>query len=48
MHDIVISHGTILDETGAPGFTGDVAIGGEHIAAVSDKVGRARLVRAGR
>ncbi len=42
MHDIVISGGTILDGSGAPGFTGDVAIDGERIVAVGGKAGPAR------
>ena len=33
MHDIAISGGTIRDGTGAPGFTGDVAIGGVRVVA---------------
>jgi N-acyl-D-amino-acid deacylase len=39
MHDIVIRGGTIIDGTGKPGFTGDLAIDGERIAAVGGKAG---------
>ena len=39
MHDIVIRGGTIIDGTGKPAFTGDVAIAGERIAAVGGKQG---------
>ena len=42
MHDIVIRGGTILDGTGRPGVTGDVAIDGGRIAAVGGKAGPAR------
>jgi N-acyl-D-aspartate/D-glutamate deacylase len=42
MHDIVIRGGTIVDGTGKPAFTGDVAIDGGHIAAVGGKQGPAR------
>ncbi|MBI3514681.1 MAG: D-aminoacylase, partial [Proteobacteria bacterium] len=42
MHDIVIRGGTIVDGTGAPAFTGDVAIEGQTIAAVGGKLGPAR------
>ncbi len=44
MHDIVIRGGAIVDGTGAPSFTGDVAIDGGHIAAVGGKAGPARRV----
>jgi N-acyl-D-aspartate/D-glutamate deacylase len=44
MHDIVITGGTILDGTGAPRFTGDVAKDGERIVAVGGKAGPARRV----
>src|SRR6266480_2878906 len=33
-HDLVIRGGTIVDGTGGTSFTGDIAIDGEHIAAV--------------
>ncbi|MCA9770920.1 MAG: amidohydrolase family protein [Myxococcales bacterium] len=42
MHDLVIRGGTIVDGSGAPGFTGDVAIDGGQIAAVGGDVGRGR------
>ena len=42
MYDIVIRGGTIIDGTGTPGFTGDVAIDGERIVAVGGKSGPAR------
>ncbi|MDE3155298.1 MAG: amidohydrolase family protein [Acidobacteriota bacterium] len=35
-YDVILRHGTIFDGTGAPGFTGDVAIVGGHIAAIGD------------
>ena len=41
MHDIVIRGGTIIDGSGGPAFTGDVAIDGERIVAVGGKPGRA-------
>jgi N-acyl-D-amino-acid deacylase len=44
MHDIVIRGGTILDGTGAPAVTGDVAIEGDRIVAVGGKTGPARRV----
>ena len=42
MHDIVIRGGSIIDGSGAPAFTGDVAIAGGRIAAVGGKQGPAR------
>ena len=42
MHDIVIRGGTVIDGTGKPAFTGDVAIAGGRIAAVGGKQGPAR------
>ena len=42
MHDIVIRGGTIMDGTGKAAFTGDVAIAGGRIIAVSGKAGPAR------
>jgi N-acyl-D-aspartate/D-glutamate deacylase len=50
VHDIVIRDGTIVDGTGAPGVTGDVAIDGGVIAAVGGKAGPARrdIAAAGR
>src|SRR5438132_1920516 len=44
MHEIVIRGGTIVDGTGAAAFTGDVAVDGEHLAAVGGKAGPARRV----
>src|SRR6185295_13769913 len=40
--DIVIRGGSIIDGSGAPAFTGDVAIAGGRIAAVGGKQGPAR------
>ena len=42
MHDIVIRGGTVIDGSGKPAFTGDVAIAGGRIAAVGGKQGPAR------
>ena len=42
MHDIVIRGGSVIDGTGAPAFTGDIAIAGGRIAAVGGKQGPAR------
>ena len=42
MHDIVIRSGTIVDGTGQPAFTGDLAVEGGRIAAVGGKAGPAR------
>jgi N-acyl-D-amino-acid deacylase len=42
MHDTVIRGGTIIDGTGKPGFTGDVAIDGDRIAQVGGKAGPGR------
>jgi N-acyl-D-amino-acid deacylase len=39
MHDTVIRSGTIVDGTGAPSFTGDVAIKDGKIASVGGKAG---------
>ncbi len=39
MHDTVIRGGTIIDGTGQPGFTGDIAIDGDRIAQVGGKAG---------
>ena len=39
MHDTVIRGGTIVDGTGKPAFTGDVAIDGDRIAEVGGKAG---------
>ena len=42
MHDTVIRGGTIVDGTGKPAFTGDVAIDGDRIAEVGGKAGPAK------
>src|SRR6202167_5114747 len=42
MHDIVIRGGTIVDGTGKPAFSGDIAIAGDRIAAAGGKQGPAR------
>jgi N-acyl-D-amino-acid deacylase len=44
MHDLVIRGGSIVDGTGRPAFTGDVAIDGARITAVGGKAGAARRV----
>ena len=41
MHDLLIKAGTIVDGTGRPAFTGDVAIRDGHIAAVGKDLGTA-------
>ena len=42
MHDIVIRGGTIVDGTGQPAFTGDIAVDGGRIAVVGEKTGPGR------
>jgi hypothetical protein len=42
MHDLVIRGGTIVDGTGAPRFTGDLAIDGERIVQAGGTAGAAR------
>jgi N-acyl-D-aspartate/D-glutamate deacylase len=42
MHDLIIRNGTIVDGTGRPAFTGDMAIDGGVIAAVGPKAGAGR------
>ena len=42
MHDLVIRNGKIVDGSGAPAFTGDVAIDGGVITSVGTKAGAAR------
>ena len=39
MHDTVIRGGTIIDGTGKPGYTGDVALQDGKIAEVGGKAG---------
>jgi len=42
MHDLVIRGGTIVDGTGGPAFTGDVAIDGDRISAVGTITAKGR------
>ena len=42
MHDTVIRGGTIVDGTGKPAFTGDVALDGDRISEVGGKLGPAK------
>ena len=42
MHDIVIRGGSIIDGSGKPAFSGDIAISGDRIAAVGGKQGPGR------
>lgn len=42
MHDVVIRNGQIVDGTGAPAFSGDLAIDGNRIATVGGKAGAGR------
>ena len=44
MHDIVIRGGSIIDGTGAPAVTGDLAIEDDKIVAVGGKAGPAKRV----
>jgi N-acyl-D-amino-acid deacylase len=44
MFDVVLSGGTVVDGTGAPGYRADVGIAGEAIAAIGD-LGRAEARR---
>ena len=38
-YDLLIVDGTIIDGTGAPGYTGDIAIAGDRIAEIGDLEG---------
>src|SRR5579863_5490481 len=42
MHDQVIRNGKIVDGTGAPAFSGDIAIDGDKIVSVGGKAGAGR------
>ena len=42
MHDTVIRSGTIVDGSGKPAYTGDVALEGGKIVQVGGKAGPAR------
>ena len=42
MHDLIITGGTIVDGTGAPRYTADIAIEGGRIAAIGHDLGEAR------
>jgi N-acyl-D-amino-acid deacylase len=41
-HDVVIRGGTVIDGTGAEGFTADIAIDGDQIAAVGKVAGKGK------
>ncbi len=43
-HDLVISGGTIIDGTGAPGYVGDIGIDGGLISAVIAAAGALAIV----
>ncbi|HEX9867817.1 MAG TPA: amidohydrolase family protein, partial [Candidatus Tectomicrobia bacterium] len=44
MYDLIIRHATVVDGTGNPWFTGDIAIAGTSIAAVGRVTGEASRV----
>ncbi len=44
MHDLVIRNGTVVDGTGAPAAPADVAIEGDRVVAMGDRVGDGRRV----
>lgn len=44
MHDVLIRGGKIVDGTGKPAFTGDVAIANGRIAAVGKDLGAAKRI----
>ncbi|HWW44206.1 MAG TPA: amidohydrolase, partial [Acidimicrobiia bacterium] len=47
-HDLVIRGGTVIDGTGAPGVRADVAIDGDRIAEIGDRLtGRRELDASG-
>ena len=41
-HDLVIRGGTIVDGTGSPGATGDVAVDGDRLTQVGGRAGSGR------
>jgi N-acyl-D-aspartate/D-glutamate deacylase len=41
MHDLVIRGATVVDGTGAPAFTGDIAVDGDHVTEVGGTAGAA-------
>jgi N-acyl-D-aspartate/D-glutamate deacylase len=42
VHDLLLSGGTIVDGTGSPGISADLAIRGDRIAAIGQDIGAAR------
>ena len=42
MHDVVIRGGTIVDGTGKPAFTGDLALAADRVATVGKDLGSAK------
>jgi N-acyl-D-amino-acid deacylase len=41
MHDLIIANGTVVDGTGAPRFTADIAVDGDTIVAIGSDLGPA-------
>lgn len=41
-YDVVLRHGTICDGSGGAPFTGDIALRGQHIAAIGEVAGRGK------